>query len=292
MTKISNILSLPLFSIALVWLASTGVSRADDDSCDAVAGLLTTITAEQELFYWSPDRAWKTVPADGLSLTTSEARLIYVTRELFSNEPRSGAIVVKTGRTIASGAIDPDPIRKRISLNRLRQEEFEKCQRPRDLSSFQGSVSAREYDWHHDYGYDASDNNDGYRLTQFHTGYSGRRERCKETDNTTFDAPLRWDWRSNRSQFSFDPSVVRGGFNSQIMAGLHFRGAAAVGSVGLADQRVEIIKYRTNAQNVACIPVRIKLTGANFFIRINDLEGATGGGRLIRADELSRQLRR
>jgi hypothetical protein len=291
MTKISKILSLPLFSIALASLASTGMSRADDYSCGAVAGLLTA-SAEQELFYWSPDKTWMAVPAGGLDLTTSEARLIYVTKELFANEPRSGAIVVKTARTIASGAIDPAPIRKRINLNRLRQEEFETCQRSRDLSSFQGSVSALEYDWHHDYGYDASNNNDGYRLTQFHTGYAGRRDRCKETDNTTFDAPLRWDWRSNRSQFSFDQGVVSGGFNSQIMAGLHVRGAEAVGSVGLADQRVDIIKYRTNAQNMACIPVRVKLTGANFFIRINDLEGAPGGTRLIRADELSRQLRR
>lgn len=279
----------------MFWAATAGVSRAEDDTCSPVAGLLNT-TAEQELFYASPGQGWAAVPADGLSLTTPEVRLIYVTREFFLSQPRMGAIAVKTGRTIAVGEKDPEPVLKQIKLRRLRQAEFESCRDERDEKdplSFRGKVSAFEYDTFHDYGYDASDNADGRSVTQFHTKYVGRAGRCDtRTDSTTFDAPLRWDWRSNRSQFSFDPKVVRGGFHSQIIAGLNVRRAAAIGSIGLADQRVEIIKYRTNAQKIACIPIRVKLNRDNFFIRINDLEGAPGGSRLIRAEELSRQLRR
>ncbi|WP_315724035.1 MULTISPECIES: hypothetical protein [unclassified Bradyrhizobium] len=292
MRKLTRATSFQLFAVALAWVAPSGHASAEADFCTPVAQLMSDFAA-QELFYWDPDtKTWAAVPDGGLSLSGREAQLIYVTREFFQDEPRSGAIVVKTGRKIDTSEKDPEPARKKIKLDRAKQAEFDSC-RGREPSSFDGRVSALEYDRYHDYGYDASDNEDGRSLGEFHTRYVSRSGRCDAaTDSTTFDAPLRWDWRSNRSQFSFDPSVVSGGFHSQIMAGLSIRGAAAVGSVGLADQRVDIIKYRTNAQKMACIALRVKPTGRNFFIRVNDLEGAPKGGRLIRADELSRQLTR
>jgi hypothetical protein len=218
--------------------------------------------------------------------------LIYVAREFFLSEPRAGAIVVKTGREIAAGEENPEPINKRIILKRLRQSAFDGCSNP-DFPAFRGRVSALEYDRYHDYGYAASSGDDGNALTGFHTGYVGRSGKCESsTASTTFDAPFRWDWRNNRSQFSFDRGVVSGGFHSQIVAGLSISRAAAIGSIGLTDQHVSIVKYRTNAQNIACIPIRVTLTGSRFFVRINDLEGAPNGARLIRADELVRQLTR
>jgi hypothetical protein len=292
MRKLTRATSFQLFAVAWAWVAPGGHASAEADLCIPVAQLMSDFAA-QELFYRDPETGtWAAVPDGGLSLSAREAQLIYVTREFFQDESRSGAIVVKTGRKIDSSEKDPEPARKQIKLDRAKQAEFDSC-RGREPSSFQGPVSALEYDRYHDYGYDALDNEDGRSLTQFHTRYVSRSGRCDAaTDSTTFDAPLRWDWRSNRSQFSFDPGVVSGGFHSQIMAGLSIRGAAAVGSVGLADQRVAIIKYRTNAQKMACIALRVKPTGKNFFIRVNDLEGAPKGSRLIRADELSRQLTR
>jgi hypothetical protein len=293
MRKLTRATTFHVFAVALAWFASNGRASAEADICSSVVQLLNE-NAVQELFYWDgPNKTWAAVPDGGLSLPATEAQLIYVTREFFLNEPKSGAIVVKTGRTIDAGEKDPVPARKRIKLDRARQAEFESCRRNNDPPSFDGSVSALEYDRYHDYGYDAGDNEDGRSLTQFHTKYISRSGRCDTTtDSSTFDAPLRWDWRSNRSQFSFDPSVVSGGFHSQIIAGLNWRGAAAIGSVGLADQQVKIIKYRTNAQKTACIALRVKPTGKKFFIQVNDLEGAPKGVRLIRADELSRQLTR
>ncbi|WP_257167841.1 hypothetical protein [Bradyrhizobium sp. SRS-191] len=293
MRKLTRATSFQLFAVALAWVAPSGHASAEADLCTPVAQLMSDFAA-QELFYRDPETGtWAPVPDSGLSLSGREVQLIYVAREFFQEDPRSGAIVVKTGRKIDTSEKDPEPVRKQIKLDRAKQAEFDSCRRAREPSSFQGPVSALEYDRYHDYGYDAADNEDGRSLTQFHTKYVSRSGRCDATtDSTTFDAPLRWDWRSNRSQFSFDPSVVSGGFHSQIMAGLNVVGAAAVGSVGLADQRVEIIKYRTNAQKMACIALRVKPTGKNFFIRVNDLEGAPKGGRLIRADELSRQLTR
>jgi len=280
---------LGLFMLALMWLTSAGPSLADDVNCGR--DLLTLKPdAEQELFYRQQDGTWAAVPEGGLALTSRRVSLLYVIREFHLEQPRLGAIVVKTGREIAAGDFDPQPIDKQIRLRRLRQSAFEACT---DAPFFRGKVSAHEYDLFHDYGYDASNTEDGGRLTKFHTKYIGRSGRCdSSTASTTFDAPARLDWRSNRSQFSFSSKVVRSGFESQIWAGLSFSQAKGVGSIGLADQRVEVLKYQTNDQKIACIPMKLALTGSRFFVRINDLEGRGAASRWIRAGELARQLTR
>jgi hypothetical protein len=278
-----------LFALALAPLTLPRPATAENEACLVVQDMLFADVA-QDLFYRKADGRWERVPAEGLALTGSQTRLIYVVREFTLERPRGGVIAVKTGRRIEAGEADPEAGRKRIHLNRPYQRALAGCGKP---EAFTAPVSALEYDRFHDYGYAATAGEDGTALRDFHTRYVGRSNTCDgATDSTTFDAPLRWDWRNNRSQFSFDPEVVRGGFHSQILAGLSISRAAANGSVGLADQRVSIITYRTNGQNIACIPLTVNLTGKRFFVRFNDLEGAQNGPRLIRADELARQLTR
>jgi hypothetical protein len=274
-------------AVALFWLAPIQVSIADE--CAPLASKLTA-DAAQQLFHRGPNNEWLPVPDEGLALTTSKTHLLYVARN-FLTQPRTGAVVVKTGRGIQAGEFDPTPIDKRIKLRRVQQAEFESC-RGKEPPFFKNQISAAEYDRFHDYGYDASNDIHGNMLAEFHTRYVGRSGGCNvSTDNASFDAPFRWDWRSNRSQFSFHEGVVAGGFFSQILAGARFGRAAAVGSIGLANQRVEIIKYRASAGKIACIPIQVKLTGRNFFIRVNDLESASKGSE-VRVGELSRQLTR
>jgi hypothetical protein len=271
-----------------VSLLSGNISVADDASCRKVNRYLDP-QAERQLFYLNGAEGWRPVPESGLQLSPfGTAQFIYVAREQW-NDKRFGVLVVKTGRKIGAGEADLKPTKKQLNLERLAQYEFDTCG---SAPSFQGTVAAQEYDRFHDYGYAASDTEDGRSLKQFHTSYTGRGKVCAEsTDNTTFDAPSRSDWRNNRSQFSFDESVVRGGFYSQIVAGATIGGAAAVGSIGLAGQRVSVTKYSTNEQKIACIPIQVDLAGRNFFLRINDLDDLRKPGRrFIRPPELSRQL--
>lgn len=279
-----------LLGLALSGAASAALpASADNDACAFVQDQLFA-DREQELFYRTADGKWDRVPAEGLDLSTPTARLIYVVREFRLEAPRPGVVVIKTGRQIKAGEADPTPDGKPVRLNRPQQDALAGCGKP---GEFNGRVSAQEYDRFHDYGYQASANKDGDALRDFHTSYAGRSRKCDATtDATAFDAPLFLDWRNNRSQFSFDREVVKGGPHSQIAAGLSISRAAAVGSVGLADQRVSIVAYKTNGLSIACIPVTVPLTGTRFFVRFNDLEGAKNQRRLIRADELERQLRR
>jgi hypothetical protein len=272
--------------------AYVSIAGAAENSCSALQQQLKPLE-ERELFYRLQGSAWQPVAGNVVSIgAVPTIEFMYVVREWLADEQeRYGAIVIKTGRQILPGEEEPLPNRKRIELERLKSDLAE-CQ-TKSLESFQGYVSAQEYDRFHDYGYDASDTDDGHRLTQFHVRYKGRKGKCdRSTDSTSPDSPLRWDWRSNRSQFSFDPKVVSGGFRSQIVAGLTWGGAKAEGSIGWADQKVSIIKYHTDEQKVACIPIVLKLKNSNLFLHINDLEGLTTHPRLMRANELSLQITR
>jgi hypothetical protein len=278
--------------LSLAVLLPPAAAYADDAHCAKVLHLLDA-SAAQSLFYRVANGQWAPVPAEGLALASRRVHLIYVIRELLLSEPRSGAVVVKTGRAITAGE-PPAPIDKKISLHRPRKPQVDECTADGSPPFFRGRVAAREYDLYHDYGYDEEDISDHRTFSQFHTAYTGRagRGRCRSsTASTTRDALL-GDRRSNRSQFSFATDVVSGGVQSLIIAGFRFREAPPIGSVGLVDQRVEIIRYRTNGQRLACIPIGATLTGARFFVRVNDLEGRENGNPYTRIGEMARQLTR
>jgi hypothetical protein len=275
---------------ALAWWSaffSVGISfqaQSGEPECSLVRPMLNSM-ASRQLFYLLSDGTYQELNLTAPSNLKGSTRFIYVARE-FLQEGRSGALIVKTGRRLAAGEREPVSNRKLVQLRRPWSADADQCDA--DLPRYHGSTSAREYDRYHDYGYAQSESEDGKAITSFHASYNYRQKACATRTDDDLGA---WGWPSNRSQFSFDPNVVSNGFHSQILAGLTPESLHAEGSVGLMDQHVILLKYRTNQEKIACIGFRAAPAGNNFFLRINDLEGSSQSGRrLLREKEISLEL--
>lgn len=270
---------------AVIWLSCFDLGSAGAaDSC-AELGLVPDQLQNGQLFYrnqtqWVPLGSGQTA-----SSTSAIASLVYIARETIDPTlSRSGTLIVKSGRTLVPGDPDVGSERRLVKLRRTRTLETDRCFQGLHFSP--GSVSARSYDAYHDYGDELSDKTEQRRLDNFHLKYSGRQSACKSTNDTSWDAPLQWDFRSNRSQFSFDPTVVSSGMYVRTASVFRLTPAAA-SSATLVDQRVEIRRYSTGEGGLACVPFNVKITGANFFLRVNDLESRKRGTYLIRDAETS-----
>lgn len=174
---------------------------------------------------------------------------------------RSGTIVIKTGSRVAA-----EDASDKVTLKRT---EGNSCNGGR---AFEGRpVAGRLYDRYHDYSYSAG--NDTSVLDAFHTRYQGRNG-CTASNDDSPDSYFRLRWQSNRSQFSFDPSVVEGGQYSQFAD--QFVPTRAMAS-GLRSRRVEMRHYAMNETPV-CIEFRAELRPGTF-VRIVDLERRIGFAR-------------
>src|SRR5262249_45581458 len=100
---------------------------------------------------------------------------------------------------------------------------------------------------------------------------------CKATDDATSDSLS--DWRSNRSQYSFDPAVVSGGLFFQVSFFRLFVRPALASSANMASQRVEVLPYKTDSNGPVCINFTVPVANLRPFLRINDLESAAFGTR-------------
>jgi hypothetical protein len=103
--------------------------------------------------------------------------------------------------------------------------------------------------------------------------------------------------RSNRSQFSFDKTIVNEGIPDQ--AGEDVRTLAVnIFGVGraiglerlpaLVDQRVEMAQYRAPPDTPTCVLFQLAIPKAGAFVRVNDLEALSSdslGLRYFRSDE-------
>ena len=204
---------------------------------------------------WQPIGGLNSALADGRSRNVP---FIYVARD--PDGAREGIVVIKTGTRAADGAEDKVELERSFG------------QRCNDNRMFPGGkVRGRSYDAYHDYSYGV-EREDQRTLEAFHLSYPVRAGRCKLSNDDTPDSYFAFRWQSNRSQFSFDRSVVRGGQFSQFVA--QFGPSPAIAST-LTARRVEVKYYATRNNNVACVsfaaPVR---PGA--FIRVIDLEHRTG----------------
>lgn len=188
-------------------------------------------------------------------------KLAYVFREQFK-ESHSGVIVVKSGRNRRFDEPQRSLREKTVDLIRAKGEY---CN---GSAEFSGSVTAKSYDDYHDKGIGGGQ--DLRTLNSFHAGYIGRRKKCKQTNDNSADSLT--DPRSNRGQFSFDPSVVSERTYDQVAAAVGFTTALAT-SENLEDQRVEIKQYETVANMPSCLRIDLPAQKRSSFLRINDLEG-------------------
>ncbi|WP_155256333.1 hypothetical protein [Mesorhizobium loti] len=261
-----------LATTAFALLASTILALAD---CPSIPG-----AANQ------PDGAWlflttagwrdvaklKSVFADGATRRVSFA---YIANDRTSGLSRRGVVVVKSGLDGKSSAQSgPDD----VTLERGASPKIDKCEIYPTFASPK-VVGGRSYDDYHDGGYktkyDAT-------LKSFHVKYASR-SGCRWSNDASADAYFAGRWTSNRSQFSFDPTIVANGQPSQFLATI-FGVSRAYAGKPMAKRRVELRPYRADETGLACVLFELTLEPGSF-VRVNDLER----GRKVRASELSWQ---
>jgi hypothetical protein len=186
-------------------------------------------------------------------------------------------LLIKTGRDIK--VITGSSSRKKVAL--ARRAEIEVSQNGEKISksncehkgAFTGSVQANNYDDYHDHGTKVSEP-DRTALKKFHFEYP-KLGGCRATNDNTIDSLVPLDFRSNRSQFSFDRSVVQEGTYSQVLTLLFapFKPESAFAdSDKFADQRVETLEYQTTPGKPVCVRFDVSVEGPGAFLRLNDLE--------------------
>lgn len=216
--------------------------------------------------------------------------LFYVVR---SSVDRQGAIVIKwaaIGKAI-NGRHD------RVKL--VRKDPVATACSTASIYPGSWSVKTAAYADYHDLGKESGPNLTSQAkesLGRFHTSYgTDGPTGCRATD-TKMGADGFYEKRNNRSQFSFDTTVVDNGHDSpiyQIGAGAVAWTWNLVVTPAIADtdkrldQYVEIKRYRTQ-QGFACIPFSMTIRGTRQLLRVNDLEAREAGTRAreFRAEEI------
>lgn len=201
-----------------------------------------------------------------------DVRFVYVVRDNLDAMPRRGLLVIKTGTRFPQSAPTSDT--GHVVLRRDALPKASDCERDEPLA--RSTVTVKSYDDYHDWGYQASAD-DRKAIEQFHVKYATKTS-CRFSNDARPDAFFAGKLSSNRSQFSFDPNVVRGGQHSQFLSWFGIRPAYA--GQPLADRKVEIKKYAASKDGLACVDFNVELSRGSF-IRINDLERRT----LFRVEE-------
>jgi hypothetical protein len=194
--------------------------------------------------------------------------LAYVIRSFGAND-RTGILVIKSNRPTKSD--DDARLMKRILLTRHGVTADPGCAPLKYLPNEQVYVSTDAYVDYHDYP--APDTpalrQDSKAIEAFHFEYlSGSQKRCIRTDDPSWDS-FPFNRNSNRAQFSFDRYVVANG--SYTVVGLFFYSTPSPFNEN-ADNRTEVKKYSTSG-NLACVEFSLPVDGADYTIRVNDLEG-------------------
>jgi hypothetical protein len=245
---------------------------------------------DRQLFYLPPGgQTWQLVNGSSIALGGQTVSFAFIIQETMAR-PRSGAVILKSGRTRAMDEPTPEPSSRRIQLERpiadsgIGAIDNGTCGLVPVFSS--RDVAARSYDDYHDGNLRVAEP-DQTTLKAFHYKYVGRNGRCRRTDDTREDSREPIDRRSNRSQFSFNPNIVKNGIGSEV-ASLATPSSAFASSERFADQRVGLQAYRAEPGLPTCVRFTLKVPARAAFVRINDLEGLkTQGVNNLRADEVS-----
>lgn len=253
----------------VVMLAFAGSAMAASFPCP---DFKDTFISDGRLFLKRPG-IWEPVLPN--AVLNSGGRFIYIIRALPGSE-RSGILVVKTGRRMPDPNADMRSSRKYVQLVRdevaARGEVDVSAVKKCEFGGFNARrVVSKFYDEYHDADYELKGKDGIAALATFNYFHSNYKTNfgCKTTNDTGWDSVFPFIRRSNRSQYSFDSVVVATGLSSPLFN--FFRSATPHGSSGLADQKVQSIRY-TTTNGLACVP--IDATGSpGSFLRINDLEG-------------------
>jgi hypothetical protein len=270
-------------SVSLSCALLPGLSLAQN----ACAGLPIDLNSNFEsiLLYRMGGAPWQALQTSDSLPSGGLVQFVYVVREFWDSE-RYGVVVVKSGSFSPTVANPRHP--DAVFLTRpVRSGPSNGACGP--IRSFLPRyVSAASYDRYHDLGI-AIPQADLNTLTAYHIHYLGRGGACRDSDNIDYDSPLRFDWRSNRSQFSFDTHVVSRGMASQFASSVGF-GSALAGATGLSDSRTQMRRYHTNSSKIACIPFSLNVAGPGYFLRIDDLDASNQQGFFSRTSEKSWRL--
>ncbi|ABD08528.1 hypothetical protein RPB_3835 [Rhodopseudomonas palustris HaA2] len=219
---------------------------------------------------WWPIGALTAEIANGRQRTMTFA---YIARDAALRAARRGILIIKTG---VEGPYATNTGRVAlIRENYTRYHPSETCENYPNFPSNK-SVRIRSYDFYHDYG-EITDRADSKTLQNFHVSYLTQPRGCKRSDDANADP---YQGRSNASDFSFNPEIVKSGQRSQFWAQFGFGTAYAE---PLADRQVTIKRYIADAEGLACVTFESTLRPGGF-IRINDLERRKGA---FRTDEQS-----
>lgn len=257
-----------IMALALMFSATASVAAAD------CGGIPSLDSYPDGTWLFRSGSGWKPVADLNRALADWQPRRVsfaYIARDEGAGPPRAGVLVVKAGVRVPRGnaATSEPPSSGEVTLMG-RYDEAAEC---RTAQSFpRTKVRSRSYDDYHDRGTNVPER---AQLENFHIGYrtaTGCRRSNDVNMYVSIDGASRFRVRSNRSQFSFDPSVVAAGQYRQFLS--FFRPASAHASEGLFDQRVEIKRYQLPKAGAACVRFHTRLVpGA--FVRIVDLERRT-----------------
>lgn len=279
-----------LSTLMAAGLCVFNVTSSYADTCSALVKQSGPLR-NGDLFVLLPSGHWtEFTSTDELQLKRPRAVTFrYVVRELGYNEfqpsqPRRGVIVIKSGRyvTPSDDASGVPPADDKVFLRRDgRTTVTEKCPNTgaalqRRINFRQAAVRKQIYNNYHDLPGAVAPGPDLERIEAFHYQYERYDDnpKCRATNDPERDST----GRNNRSQYSFDPWVVRTGGRTQFAYVFSFIQPvqAATGSE-LAGQQVESTPYKTNGDKMACIEFVVPHVVNSTFIRINDLEARSFG---------------
>lgn len=261
--------ALIVLASALVQSTSEGMSA---NTCSALSALQPSQLKDGQLFYRDFEgHPWVLFAPQSRVSVQGTASFTYVVRA-FSDAERTGVVVIKSGARLGAPTADISVQEKSISLHREDNQSSSAgntaaaCT-PAPHFQEPASVTAEEYARYHDDGYALGTT----KLSTYHFSYPSLKL-CKATNDTTADSLF--DRRSNRSQFSFDQSVVSSGMHSRLTAFLPFgvQASASGAFAGITNLRVQTIGYTTEG-GLACVSFKVPGFDDQYFLRINDLEG-------------------
>jgi hypothetical protein len=253
----------------IAWLASAASAFAN---CAFLGESNAGFLSDRQVFVRSGGNWIPFTSVRSLNLAKRTAADFAVAIMPFSGRDRSGIVVIKSNRVERIG--DKPDVTRNVRLLRNGVQPERLCvnhRRYAALPDYDKSVSTTAYVDFHDYRAKDTDalRSEEPTLTNFHfVYYSPVKGRCITTDDVNSDQSPDIN-TSNRSQFSYDDTVLRDGRYSSLRL-FGARGASPFD--GYADHKTLVKRYTTE-NGAACVEFKLDLDPDDYVLRINDLEG-------------------
>jgi hypothetical protein len=191
-------------------------------------------------------------------------QMVYIVKP-DSTQPRSGVVVIKSGRVPALNAASS----QNVKLVRQTVVQDGVCKAPKTFVD--ADLPSEIYDGYHDYGRTYYSKAALQTLDDFHVQFGPN---CRRTDHDPGGVGRHV---SNRASFSYTLDVVdNGGYTGveATLAKVHLGRAARAQTLQAAnpfgDRRTEIKQY-ASVRGAACMQLDVPVSNQGSFLRINDL---------------------